>query len=142
LEKKRREKILVAVRSKDRQDISRALGAEFNVVFCDTFEKARLQLDESIGLVVCGAHFDDGRMFDLLRHLKEDVRTQLIPFLVIFGNRPEYSPAILHSIQSASEILGARGIIDFSTLSEDLGEARAFAHFRQIVRRILSSGEG
>lgn len=132
-------KVLVAIRPKDHQKIANVLGAEFNTIFCYTLEEARSQLDEHTGLVICGAYFDDGRMFDLLRHAKENARTRSIPFCVIFGSEREYSAAILHGIQKAAEILGANAIIDVFTLKKELGKAQAYESLRQSVRRILSS---
>jgi hypothetical protein len=134
-------KILVAVRAKDRQKVSRVLGAEFNLDFCSTLEIAQSQLDESIGLIVCGAHFDGGRMFELLRYAKGARQTRAIPFLVVLGSERTYSPKILQGIQIAAKILGADGFIDIVELKEELGEVKTAEALRQLARRILSSDE-
>jgi hypothetical protein len=141
LENKSGKRILVAVRAKDRVKVSRVLGTEFNLHFCTTFKIARSQLDESIGLIICGAHFDSGRMFDLLRYAKENTQTRAIPFLVVLGSEHAYSPAILQGIQIAAKILGASGFIDIAKLKEELGEVKTVETLQQGVRRILSSDE-
>jgi hypothetical protein len=131
-------KLLVAVRPQDTDLMSEALGTEFDLVICHSLIKAKVALDKDIGLIACGVRFDEGRMLDLLRYIKESPKTQSIPFFCIIGAGKSFSPAVLHGIKQAVLILGANGIIDLSELRKKLGDEQAYETLRGVIRKVLS----
>jgi hypothetical protein len=76
-------------------------------------------------------------MLDLLRYVKENPRTQSIPFFCIIGAGKSFSPAVLHGIKQAVLILGANGIIDLSELRKKLGDEQAYETLRGVIRKVL-----
>jgi hypothetical protein len=77
-------------------------------------------------------------MLDLLRYIKENPKTKLIPFFCIIGAGKSFSPAVLHGIKQAVLILGANGIVDLSELRKKLGDEQAYETLRQAIRKVLS----
>jgi hypothetical protein len=131
-------KLLVAVRPQDIYLVFEALGTEFDLVICHSLTTAKAVLGENIGLITCGVRFDEGRMLDLLRYVKENPETQSIPFLCVIGAGKSFSPAVLKGIKQAVLILGANGIIDLSELRRKLGDEQAYETLRQVIRKVLS----
>ncbi|NEX63912.1 hypothetical protein [Noviherbaspirillum galbum] len=128
--------ILVAVRPRDVPQVTDVLGSEFSLVITHSMEDAVAELDERIGFVACGVHFDSGRMFDLLRHVKSHAPFNALPFYILLGSG-RYSPQIMHGIRSAAKLMGASGFTDLSVLRETYGD-QAYARMRQVVREALS----
>lgn len=130
-------KVLVAVRSKDLDTVSTALGTEFDLIICHTLEDALAHLDEPIGLIACGVRFSNGRMFDFLRAVKANPNTRQVPFYLMLGEGTKYSRAILTGIRRAAEVLGSNGFTDLSRLENHLGKEQAYERLRKVIRQHL-----
>jgi len=135
-------KLLIAIRPKDIPMISGALGSDFDVAICTSLTDAKSVLDDSIGLIACGVHFDDGKMFDLLRYAKATPETRSIPFYCVMGGGRVLSPAILKGIKSAAMALGAAGFVDLAGLRRRLGDDQARVMLRNTIRTLLSKPPG
>jgi hypothetical protein len=131
-------KMLLAVRPQDTDLVSEALGTEFDLVICHSLVTAKAALDKDIGLIACGVRFDEGRMLDLLRYVKENTKIKSIPFFCIIGAGKSFSPAVLAGIKKAVLILGANGIVDLSELRKKVGDKQAYETLRQAIRKVLS----
>lgn len=131
-------KVLVAIRPDAMPIVSRTMGSEFDIVICHTFENAKAHINEQIGLIACGVHFDGGAMFDLLRFAKSNPKTRSIPFFLLIAESERYSTYILDGIRQAAEILGAVGFTDLRRLKAKMGEEEAGERLRQSVRNWLS----
>jgi hypothetical protein len=131
------EKILVAIRPDDAQMMADALGGEFEAVVCFSLDEATARLDSSIRVVACGLHFDDGRMFDFLKHAKADAATRSIPFFCVKGAGGPLSRAIYQSIVIATEALGASGFVDLSDLRGKLGDQQTYKLLREALHELL-----
>jgi hypothetical protein len=118
--------------------VSEALSTEFDLVICHSLTTAKAGLDKDIGLIACGVRFDEGQMLDLLRYVKENPRTQSIPFFCIIGAGKSFSPRVLEGIKQAVLILGANRIVDLSELRKKLGDEQVYETLRQAIRKILS----
>lgn len=134
-------KILIAVRPQALPIVLRTLGSEFNVVVCHSLQDAKLHLNEQVGLIGCGVHFDSGATFDLLSYAKANPDTRPIPFFMLIGEAEQYTKAILEGIRSAAGILGAQGFIELSRLHNDGGKEKANAHLRQAIRHFLAQDD-
>jgi hypothetical protein len=132
-------KLLIAIRPDDIQMMSDALGSEFDVVVCTSFTQAKSSLTENIDLVACGLHFDEGKMFDLLRYVKADEKLKSIPFFCVKGVGGELSPAIFQSIKIATKTMGADGFIDISERRRKYGDEATYANMRNAVHQLLSN---
>lgn len=90
-------------------------------------------LDPPPDLIVCGIHFDDSRMFDLLRLVKADPKSRSIPFFCFRDLESELAPAILESLDISSRALGAAGFVDLYALKQRFGLERADEEFRSLL---------
>jgi hypothetical protein len=132
-------KILIAIRPEDMQLMSDALGSDFDTVACFSLDEAKTALDHNISLVICGLHFDDGRMFDFLKHAKAGAATASIPFFCVKGAGGPLSRAIYQGIVIATEALGATGFVDLSDLRNKLGDEQTYKVLRDALLQILSA---
>jgi hypothetical protein len=103
-------KIFVAASSDDIDALARILGEHHQLCFGFEMSEAIKMLSEpAVDLVLVGVHFDESRMFDLLRHVPEDMRKPII----CFCTRDTPLTRTMHdSIQLASQALGAWMYID------------------------------
>lgn len=132
-------KVLVALRASEVSMVAEVLGEEFQLVVCHSMDDAIARLDENIGLIACGVHFDSGRMFDLLRYVKDHPQYNKVPFFILLGVG-RYSQPIMHGIRSAAKLMGAAGFTDLSSLREKMGGDQAHEQLRSVVRQVLSPG--
>jgi hypothetical protein len=100
---------------------------------------AQLLLDESIDLIICGMHFDDSRMFDLLQYAKSNPKTRSIPFLCIKSNQGIVPVRVIKSVELASYVLGSDGFIEMYKWRREFGDEVAYKKLRDIVRRLTST---
>lgn len=131
--------ILIAVAPEDSPVVSAIVGTEFNVVMCHTLRDATANLKDNIGLIACGVHFDHGNMFELLRTAKTNQATQSVPFFLVLKENTSHSPAVIHGIRSAAELLGVDIFIDLSALSPDADIQIRYERVRQMARKALST---
>ena len=64
---KSRGRILVADTPAGAKMIQNIFGADFELIHARTIEQALPALGSRLTAIVCGLHFDESRMFDLLR---------------------------------------------------------------------------
>lgn len=134
-----RPKLLIAVRPEDVALSKAILGKEFNAIFCHSYEEACAQLDESVRLVTCGVHFDNGKVFDLLRFVRENPRTADLPFFILLGAGSRYSPAIVQGIRAAAKLLKVTAFTDLTRLSDKVGPSASIDALRQGIREAIAA---
>ncbi|HYF21023.1 MAG TPA: hypothetical protein VEA40_24365 [Ramlibacter sp.] len=108
------------------------LPARWALTAAGTLEQAKSLLREDTPLVVCDCHFDDGRMYDLLRYLKSRPQLQSVPFLAVRAREGELDDAMYESIKIAVDALGGDGFVDLFRWRVRYGEAEAA---RRLARR-------
>lgn len=129
--------LLIAVSSQDTQLVHDVLGDEFNLLLCHSYQDAATLMVDDISLAICGVHFDQGRMFDLLQLVRSIPELHDVPFLLALGREVKYSQAILQGIEAAAESLGATAFINILELVSCLGKEDAYEDIRRTVRRLL-----
>ncbi len=130
-------KILVAIRPEDFAITTQVLGPEFNTVVCHNFQQAIRSFDADVALVLCGLRFDGGLIFDLLRFAKSTAETRSIPFYSVVESADLFPSAILASIEMASRVLGADGLLHLSDTTAGRVQSDPNERIRQIVRTLL-----
>src|SRR3954468_11838376 len=106
-------KILVA----DGQDIDARIGAilkPHELTFVRTLGEALRALERNdFDLLVIGVHFDESRMFDLLRQVRADERYRHKPVVCVASQRFD-TPISLQGLEIATRALAASAFIDFA----------------------------
>ena len=121
-----------------------ALASGHALVHAETFDAAKAALAEPPGLVVCGCHFDEGRIYDLLRHLKAAPGCEHVPFLAVRCSRGEMllDDALYESVKIAVRALGGNGFVDYLRWTARRGEQEASRRLTQLVETLLSTAPG
>jgi response regulator RpfG family c-di-GMP phosphodiesterase len=118
--------------------MTQLLRHDFELVPCLTLEQAQHALrGGDIDLVIGGIHFDESRMFDLLRYAQADPTTRAIPFLCIKILDDQISPTLLQGVEIASRALGAREFIDFAEWCQRLSNEEASMQLRYLIHKSL-----
>jgi len=134
-----RPKLLIAVRPEDMALSKIILGNEFNVVFCHTYEEACRALDGSVQMVTCGVHFDNGKVFDLLRYVRATPEFETLPFFILLGAGSRYSHAIVQGIRAAAELLKVTAFTDLTRFAEKFGKDASFDALRKGIREAIAA---
>lgn len=120
--------------------LQQSVTAPFRFVAAPTYASARQLIQPDTALVVCGCHFDDGHMYDLLRFMKARPELKDIPFLAIRILEGELDDTIYESVKIATRALGANGFIDLFRLQRQHGEAEANHRLTQRILALAGSG--
>ena len=118
--------------------VENVIGTSATVIGMNTLDEAISLLRKGVDLIVCGIHFDDSRMFDLLRLAKADPSIQAVPFLCFRDMDSELTLPIFDSLQIACQALGAVEFIDLFHLKSQFGGEEADKRFRRILTDLLT----
>lgn len=108
-------RILIAGIPETRERLLR-LFADSDVKFVTTMHEAQEALLSPLDAVVVAVRFDESRMFDLLRHIKDDGSLARLPIVCY---RTESGPVTttalaLQAVQLATRSLGAADFVDLA----------------------------
>jgi CheY-like chemotaxis protein len=111
----------------------------FPLVHAGTLASAKTAIVADTPLVLCSCHFDDGRLYELLRHLKARPALSTIPFLTVRVMAGELDDAMYESVKIATHALGGDGFVDLFRWQRLYGpdEAR-----RQFTERVTALARG
>jgi CheY-like chemotaxis protein len=127
-------RILAAVPPEAQAILRLALGKAATLLPAHTTEEALGIVAQGVDIIICGIHFDDSRMFELLRAVKADPGLGKIPFVCVRLVGSNLTPTLVQSLEMSCALLGAAVFIDLYTLERTFGPERA-AH--QLGRMIL-----
>jgi hypothetical protein len=131
--------ILVADNADSFDAFRAALTGTFPLVHASTLDGAKVALHEVPGLVICGCHFDEGRMYDLLRHLKATPGLQRVPFVAVRCVEGELDDALYESVKIAVRALGGNAFVDLLRWQRRWGEAEAAVRLTHLVETLASA---
>ena len=127
----------------DRDDaygiLRESLAGSLPLAVASTLAQARHLVTEQTPLVLCDCHFDDGRMYDLLRWMKATPRVARVPFMALRVREGELDDAMYESVKIATRALGANGFVDLYRWRMRYGQADA-AH--RLMQRIQALAAG
>lgn len=118
-----------------------SLGAGLQLANATTLAQARKLIDADTPLVLCDCHFDDGRMYDLLRYLKATPVLAAVPFLAIRVQEGELDDAMYESVKIATHALGGDGFVDLFRWRMKYGEQAASRKLAEKLSQ-LATGSG
>jgi hypothetical protein len=107
-----------------------------------TLDQARQAITPDTPLVLCGVHFDEGRMYDLLRWLRAQPELRHIPFLTMRALEGELDDAMYESVKIATGALGGNGFIDLMRWERRYGAHEAARRFADAVTGLALGAPG
>jgi CheY-like chemotaxis protein len=117
-----------------------ALNTDLPLTRVATLEQARRALGEPPSLVVCGCHFDEGRMYDLLRHLKASPELARVPFVAVRCVQDDLlDDALYESVKIAVRALGGNAFVDLLRWKRRWGQTEAGHRLTQLVNTLAHS---
>jgi len=127
--------ILVADSPEGIAAFRRALPPSASLVPVHTVDQARGLLHPPPALVVCGCHFDEGRMYDLLRHMKATPDLAHVPFIAVRCVEGDLAldDALYESVKIAVRALGGNAFVDLLRWQRRYGEAEAAHRLTRLV---------
>jgi CheY-like chemotaxis protein len=126
-------RILVADTSDSDRRLSAILAGQ-DVTFARTIGEAqRLLAQQQFDLVMIGVHFDDSRMFDLVRHVRAGGHHAAKPLACVRSHRFISAAAIsLEGLEIAARALACNVFLDLTKYPDD-------AHGNAEVRKLLDA---
>jgi len=131
--------ILVADNPDGIREFRRALSTSLALVPVTTMEEAKQALRQAPALVVCGCHFDEGRMYDLLRLLKATPHLERVPFMAVRCMEGELDDALYESVKIAVRALGGNAFVDLLRWQGKFGEAEATHRLTRLVEQLAQT---
>lgn len=128
--------MLAALRPQGVVAVQRAVGAYVDPIGAYTYGEAltALRSRQDIDLVICGVFFDETRMFDLLRAVRQEFPD--IPFVCCRVGERELPPVSLEAVGIAAKSMGAAGIISLPLLQpNDIADQEFRSFVLRHVRR-------
>lgn len=111
--------ILVASTPDGQYRAQQALGEIYDLRFASTLREAELLLTEGgsarFDMIICGIHFDDSQMFELLRFVRSVDHFDSLPFLVIQARHSALN--VMTSVKSIADKLGACGFLELHLMT-------------------------
>ena len=131
-----RRRILVADTPEGDRRLSEILAGH-EVVFARTMGEAqRLLEQQDFDLVIVGVHFDDSRMFDLVRHVRSRGRHADWPVACVRSHRFVSAAAIsIEGLQIAAKALACNLFVDLTKYPDD---AQGNAEVRKLLDELLT----
>jgi len=135
-------KVLAAVPPASLEVVSRVVAEDVELVFTNALPAARelLAATPDIAMVLCGVHFDESRMYDLLEYVHRDFPH--LPFFVVRIVDREGRRLSMATLGAAAQAAGAAGVFDFVAMSQSLGKAAAERALREAILRHLPRRAG
>lgn len=134
-------RILIADAPEGVEAFRRALSTPFELRVAADVEAAKAALADGPALVVCGCHFDEGRMYDLLRHLKASADLATLPFMAVRCSEGELAldDALYESVKIAVRALGGNAFVDLLRWQRKYGEAEASHRLTRLVETLAAN---
>ena len=136
-----RYRIVIAIRPEDAGLMRDVMGDEFDLIMCTSLPEAQAALTPDVDMIACGVHFDDGRMFDLLKYVKADEALRAIPFWGVLRDEGMLSTAITRGIRTAMKTLGANGLFNLSQMRTDDQPEILYRELRSALAQSLAGGK-
>jgi CheY-like chemotaxis protein len=132
--------ILVADDAASFEVFRQALTTHLPLVRVATLGQARRALADRPALVVCGCQFDEGRMYDLLRHMKASPMLADVPFVAVRCVEDDLlADALYESVKIAVRALGGNAFVDLLRWKRRWGEAEAAHRLTELVQSLAAT---
>ncbi|TFZ07922.1 hypothetical protein [Ramlibacter humi] len=134
--------IVVAETAPATLQLRRMLDGTWPLSTAQTLSHARQAVNGDTPLILCGCHFDEGRMYDLLRWVRGQQPLRHIPFLTIRVLEGELDDAMYESVKIATGALGGNGFVDLLRWERRYGPQAAGQRFAEHVKAMALGAPG
>lgn len=131
--------VLLADTPEGTEAFRRALTSTFTLVPVHTLDQARRALQDPPAVVVCGCHFDEGAMYDLLRHMKATASLAQVPFMAVRAIEGELDDTLYESVKIAVRALGGDAFVDLMRWQRKYGEAEAGHRLTKLLEQMAQA---
>jgi CheY-like chemotaxis protein len=135
-------KMLAAIPSDGTEVLRRAMGSAVDLLPAVTMQEALAVARQGVDVIVCGIHFDDSRMFELLRTIKADSDLRRVPFICVRLVGSNLAPTLVQSLEISCELLGAADFIDLYSLERTHGPQQAEAVLSRLILAAAGKSAG
>ena len=117
--------------------LERTLNPYADLIFVNALSAARsvVRSHPHLAMVICGVHFDESRMFDLLDLVRREASH--IPFVCVRVLEYEARHLSLEAVRAATLSLGAVQFINFPNADDKVGRATAEKELENVVLKHL-----
>lgn len=130
-------KVLAADTSQGLKTIHNILGNSVELMMTQSLLAALDRLPMA-DVIICGIHFDESRMFDLLSYVRARPEYDSTPFIVYRDLEYALDTTLFKSMEVATKALGANDFIDLFMLKQNYGIEEADCRFRAHVLQQLT----
>lgn len=113
--------------------VQEAWSDHFKLTFCCSMQEADRLLALHFDVIVCGTHFAESKMFELLRHAKTSPASCETPILCVRVLDGELDSSAFQGISLATAALGAAGFVDLNRWRREYGFDAAREKLRDLV---------
>jgi hypothetical protein len=133
-------KIVVAVSTPSLPGLLSDILAQHTLFFASDLDHALslMEVRQDADLILCGLHFDNGKMYELLAAAKSSKAAANTPFVCLqfFGSILPYGA--FNSMRAAFEILGGDLFIQVAKWRIDYGDEEAFRKFNDVILKVVA----
>jgi hypothetical protein len=122
--------------------VQKAWQDHFLLTFCTSMVEAESLLERPFDVIVCGTHFAESKMFDLLRLAKSHFEARKVPFLCVRVLDGELDSTAFQGISIAACALGAAGFVDLNRWRREYGFDQAREKLRNLVSSLAAGQHG
>ncbi len=131
-------KVLIADTSQACTLLQAIFESRLRAICSTTFKDFVTALEnEQPDVVVCGCHFDDGRMYDVLRHLRN--RTNRIPFVAVRVLSGGLDSAVYEGVKIATRALDGDAFVDLFRWEMQYGSRAAQTRLAELVVSLIDT---
>lgn len=126
-------KILLAVSTPELHGMMIEILNKHRLCIVTTVDQAVDAFHPELDLIICGLHFDMGRMYELLKYAKLSSKVKGIPFLCVQLTGGILPYGVFKSMECAFQLLGGDLLVQVDKWRIELGDEAAFAKLREVV---------
>jgi hypothetical protein len=134
-------KILLAVSTPELHGMMIEILNKHRLCIVTTVDQAVDAFHPDLDLILCGLHFDMGRMYELLQYAKYSPKAKNIPFVTVQLTGGILPYGVFKSMECAFQLLGGDLLLQVDKWRIELGDEAAFAKLREVVETIAVQPE-
>ncbi len=126
-------KVLVAFSSLELHGLISSILFKDELVFAATHDQALHKLNSSFDLIICSLHFDNGRMYELLKYAKSISELKTIPFLCVQMTGDILPFGTYKGMSKAFDLLGGDLFVQVARWRIEFGDEEAFKKLQDVI---------